>query len=105
MTYHKARNSAEPELKGDTMPNVQTSLRPPKARRSQRGISKPQGAFHEDTTPHPCQGCARYDVPACARCGHAVCPACAQLAQDCPLCLAVDACCSSCAGTIPDERR
>jgi hypothetical protein len=81
------------------MHNVQVKERPPATRRSPRGISKPQGAFQEDTTPRPCQGCARYDVQACLRCGHSVCRACAQLVQDCPLCLAVDACCSSCAGT------
>ena len=87
------------------MPNVQTSLRPPAPRRSQRGIPKPQGAFQEDTTPHPCQGCAGCDVPACVRCGHSVCPRCVALVQDCPLCRAADACCVSCAGTITDERR
>ena len=87
------------------MQDVQVKARPPKARRSPRGIPTPQGAFQADTTPRPCQGCAGSTVPACGRCGHRVCPACVQLVQDCPLCRAVDACCSSCAGTLPDERR
>ena len=81
------------------MPNGQTSLRPPAPRRSPRGIPKPQGAFQEDTTPRPCQSCAGSTIPACLRCGHSVCPACVALGQDCPLCLAAHACCSSCAGT------
>ena len=86
------------------MPHVQTSIRRPATRRSQRGIPKSQRTFQADATPHPCQGCAGCDVPACVRCGHSVCPARVALVQDCPLCRAVDACCSSCAGTAPDEK-